>query len=74
MESDVTLWELYDWTCRVEEELADLKSAFPDVLKPDRNRLVASLSCLRVSLELRVTSRPAKRHPAPQMGGTAPGA
>lgn len=55
-----TLGELYDWVLRCEEELSQLKSAFPEVLAADRNRLVASLRCCRVSLELRVRHRRGK--------------
>lgn len=50
----MTLVELYDWVCRAEEEFAEIKSAFPEVLAADRNRLVMSFSCARVSLEVRI--------------------
>jgi hypothetical protein len=56
-----TLIALYDWTLRCEAELEELKSAFPEVLRADKNRLVMSFSCLRVSLELRVKAPGAKR-------------
>jgi len=56
-----TLSALYDWTLRCEAELEELKSAFPEVLRADKNRLVMSFSCLRVSLELRVKAPGAKR-------------
>lgn len=52
---------LYDWVCRMEEELGELKSAFPEVLAADRNRLIASIRCARVSLEVRVRARFPKR-------------
>lgn len=71
MESDATHYELYDWTCRVQEELDDLKASFPDYVRVDRNRLIASLSCLRVSLEVRYTSPLRKGHPAPPTGRVA---
>lgn len=48
-----TLGELYDWVLRCEAELGELKSAFPEVLAADRNRLIASFRCCRISLELR---------------------
>lgn len=54
MPESPTLSELYDWVRRCEEELAELKAAFPEVLAADRNRLIASIRCCRISLELRM--------------------
>lgn len=64
-----TLIALYDWTLRCEAELEELKSAFPEVLRADKNRLVMSFSCLRVSLELRVKAPGAKRSATASIGG-----
>lgn len=63
-ESEPSLLALYEWTCRVEDELEDLKGSFPESFQTDRSRLVMSLTCLGVGLELalrlpRRTGRPA---------------
>lgn len=65
-DSDVTLVALYDWTCRIEHELRDLQSSFPECLKDDRNRLVMSLRCLRISCEVRIRPKMVKRDGAEQ--------
>lgn len=56
-----TLSTLYDWVLRCEGDLEELKAAFPEVLRADKNRLVMSFSCLRVSLEVRLKGPGAKR-------------
>lgn len=67
-DADLTLVALYDWTLRAEQELEDLKSCFPEVLRADQNRLVMSFRCLRISLELRVTRPVKKEAGAPSRG------
>lgn len=70
-EAGSTLVTLFDWTCRVQDELDDLKSAFPEVLRADRTRLLMSLSCLRVSLEIRLKG-PGMKRPGAASIGTGP--
>lgn len=70
LESEASLVSLYDWTIRCEEELHELQSAFPEVMRADRDRLVMSFRCLRIGLEIRVKSFPKReriqrRPPAP---------
>lgn len=65
-EANLTIYELYEWVCRADDELQDIKASFPESLSADRSRLVMSFSCLRVSLELRV------RHPSTKRPGGAP--
>lgn len=64
MDSDLTIHALYDWTCRVEDEVLALKSCFPDVLAADRNRLIMSIHCLRISLEIRCKTKDGRRRMA----------
>lgn len=66
MPDDLTLDALYDWACRIEEELDEYKNSFPEVLAADRNRCIASFRCLRISLELRVQARFPKRADPPR--------
>lgn len=65
MDRECSLEDLYDWTTRWQDELEELKNAFPEPLKADRNRLVASLSCLRVSIEVRIKHKPMKKPDVP---------
>jgi hypothetical protein len=67
-DSNEVLVALYDAVCRAEEEISELKAAFPEVLHADRNRVLASLSCCRVSLELRVKSPRRNKPDAPSTG------
>lgn len=67
--TDALLW--YEAVCRYEAELDDLKSAMPEWLKEDRNRLMMSLRCARVSIEVRLFPKFPKRGGA-RATGTAP--
>jgi len=46
------LRELYGWTLRTERELMEMRSVFFPMLRVDYGRLIASLSALRVTLEM----------------------
>jgi hypothetical protein len=46
------LRELYGWTLRTERELTEMKGVFFPMLRVDYGRLIASLSALRVTLEM----------------------
>lgn len=68
MDSDVTLQALYDWTCRMADDLEDLKGSFPDSVKVERNRVIASVQALGCALEFRVMW-PFPKRPAPPLDG-----
>jgi len=65
MGPDSSLADLYEWVQVLESDLQALKDVFPDALRPDRNRLIASESCMRVSLEIRLKGARALRPDAP---------
>lgn len=68
MSSDRDVVAVYDWLCRIEEDLNELKDMIPEVYRADRNRLVGSIRCFRVGLELRVTHHGARRPGTPPTG------
>lgn len=70
-DSELTLEGLYDWACRIEDELEDYKAVFPERLSLERRNCVMSFRCLRISVELMVAPRMVKR-PPPGTGRRGP--
>lgn len=52
----------------MEEELNELKNAFPEFLSAERNRVILAIKFFRLALEVKVTARFPKRPDTPSRG------